>query len=486
MALEDIRNEKLKKREAFLAAGIDPYPAITDRSILIGDALKKFETLVSGAKQITIAGRVMARREHGGSTFIDIVDGTGKLQTFFKEDVLGDEYKRLMELVDIGDVIEATGKAFETKRGEPTVEVRNWKMLSKSLRPLPEKWHGLQDVEERFRKRYLDLLMNDDVRARFVTRSRIISAIRAFFDKEGFLEVETPMLQTIPGGALAKPFATHHNALDIDLYLRIAPELYLKELLVGGFEKVYEVGKNFRNEGIDPTHNPEFTSVEWYAAYWDEEKMMDCVERCFGYVLKQLKMKGGFTFEGGEIQFPTRISRIDFKQLLKQYALIVDYDAETRESLALRARQLGIEVGAHEPKGKIADEIYKKICRPYLVQPTFLVNHPLDISPLAKKRGPDVREARRFQLIVAGTEVVNGYSELNDPLEQRARFEEQQNTREAGEDEAHRIDNDFVEALEYAMPPAAGAAIGIDRLIMLLTDTRNIKEVILFPTMKPK
>lgn len=485
MAFEDIRNERIAKRETLLAKGLDPYPSKTDRTHEIGDLVKKFSAATKLKKPIAIAGRIMAKREHGGSAFIDLQDGTGKIQAYLKRDVLGDQYDLFFDVADIGDIIQVEGRAFETQRKEKTIEVSQWAMLAKSLRPLPEKWHGLQDVEERFRKRYLDLVMNDDVRMRFIKRSQILRAVRAFFDREGFMEVETPMLHSIAGGALARPFKTHHNALDIDLYLRIAPELYLKQLLVGGFEKVYEMGKSFRNEGIDQSHNPEFTSIEWYASYWDEEMMMECVEQCFAFILKELGVKNStLEHDGKEISFAKKFSRFDFKELLQRYALIADYDRETRDSLAQRGRQLGIETSPHESKGKIADEIYKKICRPYLVQPTFIINHPLEISPLAKKRTADT--VRRFQLVVGGLEMVNAFSELNDPLDQRERFEAQEKMGSEGDEETHPLDESFIEALEYAMPPAAGAAIGIDRLVMFLTDTKNIREVVLFPTMRPK
>lgn len=485
MALEEIRNERVKKLEKLRESGIDPYPARTRRTHLIAEILNKFVAFEKTGKPVVAAGRIMAKREHGGSMFLDVRDESGKIQIYFKKDVLGEQYDLGIDTIDIGDFIEIEGRLFKTKKEEETLEISNWVMLAKSLRPLPEKWHGLQDVEERFRKRYLDLLMNEEVRRRFELRSVLICAIREFFDKEGFLEVETPMLHPIPGGALAKPFVTHHNALDIDLYLRVAPELYLKRLLVGGFEKVFEIGKNFRNEGIDAAHNPEFTSVEWYAAYWDEEIMMENVERCFAFILKNLGIKDNIIFEGKEIIFAKKFPRIVFGELLSRYALIADYDKESRDSLATRARQLGIEVGAGESKGKIADEIYKKICRPYVIQPTFITEHPLDISPLAKK-SKKLDTVRRFQLIVGGVEIVNAFSELNDPLDQQERFEEQEKMSKGGATEVHPLDEDFVEALEYGMPPAAGAAIGIDRLVMLLTDTQNIREVILFPTLRPR
>lgn len=486
MPLGDIRSERIKKLERLQKDGLDPYPAETRRTHLIGEVLKKFGALAKSKKKISVVGRAMAKREHGGSMFLDLRDTTGQIQLFLKKDILGEGYGLAVETLDIGDFLGVEGKLFRTKRGEETIEVGHWKMLAKSLRPLPEKWHGLQDVEERFRKRYLDLLMNPEVRVRFETRSKIIKTLRDFFEKNWFLEVETPMLHPLPGGALAKPFVTHHNALDTDLYLRIAPELYLKRLLVGGLEKIYEIGKTFRNEGIDVSHNPEFTMLECYAAYWDEEDMMSFVEDIFVAVVRAFGKKQEVEAEGKNIKFKKPFARIAFKDLLKRYALVADYDRETRDSLATRARQLGIEVGKHESKGKIADEIYKKICRPYLVQPTFVTNHPLDISPLSKRQIKNPDEVRRFQLVAVGTELTNGFAELNDPLDQRARFEEQEGMRGGGEEEAHRIDEDYLEAMEYGMPPAAGLGIGIDRVVMLFTDTKNIREVVLFPTMRPK
>ncbi|MBI2637565.1 MAG: lysine--tRNA ligase, partial [Candidatus Sungbacteria bacterium] len=365
-------------------------------------------------KKSTISGRILAKRGHGGASFADIKDASGKLQLLFKEDTLGaDAYALFASVVDVGDILEVTGVPFTTKRGEKTIEVLHWVMLSKSLRPLPEKWHGLQDVEERFRKRSLDLIMNEDVRVRFLKRSHIIRTVRDTLADSGFEEVETPMLQHIAGGALAKPFKTHHNALDLDLYLRIAPELFLKRLLVGGLERVFEIGRDFRNEGIDATHNPEFTMLEAYAAWWDEESMMKFTEELFLNTVKTVCKKGEFEYDGAVIKIKTPFPRAKFTDLLKKYALIADYEAETRDSIALKAQRLGLEIGKHEGKGKIADEIYKKICRPHLKNPTFITNHPLDISPLAKKRNSST--VRRFQLVVGGLEIVNAFSELNDP-----------------------------------------------------------------------
>lgn len=486
MSLDNIRDERIRKSESLNQKGIRPYPASLERTHTIAAVLKRFSALAESKKPVALVGRMMSRREHGGAAFFDLEDGSARIQAYAKEDVLGDAYALFGEAADIGDFLEIHGTLFETKKGEKTIEVAGWRMLAKSLRPLPEKWHGLQDVEERFRKRYLDLLINREVRERFQIRSRIIAALRTFHEEHGFLEVETPMLHSIPGGALAKPFVTHHNALDSDFYLRVAPELYLKRLLIGGWERVYEIGKSFRNEGIDTGHNPEFTELESYAAYWDEEDMMKFVEDLFVSLAEQFGKNHAIHYQGQEIVFKKPFARVPFKELLARYALISDYERETSHSLAVRAQQLGLEIGEKQSKGKIADEIYKKICRPYVVQPTFLNNHPIDISPLAKKRDDKPDEVRRFQLIAAGTELTNAFSELNDPIDQRKRFEEQEQERSGGDEEAHRIDEDYVEAMEYGMPPAAGLGIGVDRLVMLFTDTKNIREVVLFPTLRPK
>lgn len=486
MALDDIRRERLRKLENYEAAGRDAYPASVRRGFLIGGVLKKFAQLAKSKKKVSLVGRVRAWREHGGATFADCQDASGIIQFYFSRDELGRSYDLALASVDIGDFIEATGSFLKTKRGEPTLKVSEWQIISKSLRSLPEKWHGLKDVEERFRKRYLDLLMNPEIRERFRLRSKIVKCLRAFFDKRGFEEVETPMLQPVAGGALAKPFKTHHNALDVDLYLRIAPELYLKRLLVGGYEKVFEIGRNFRNEGIDATHNPEFTMLELYAAYWSEDEMMAFVEKFFLDLVKTVMRKSVINYDGKNITWKKSFPRLPFVEVLKRYALITDYYRTTREELALKARQFAVDTGASESKGKIADEIYKKVCRPHLVQPTFVINHPAEISPLAKMRDRKSGEVRRFQLIVGGLEMVNGFAELNDPRDQRMRFEEQAKERARGDAETHALDDDFIETLEYGMPAAAGIGIGIDRLAMLLTGTTNIKDMILFPAMKPR
>ncbi|MFC1595035.1 lysine--tRNA ligase [Patescibacteria group bacterium] len=487
MYFDDLQKVRLEKLSHLKEVFGDVFPARAVRSHAIKEVVKDFSKFTKKKSPINIVGRILRIRSHGDSTFFDIEESWSVIQCYIKKDVVKEKmYDLFQDNIDAGDFVEISGKAFLTKKKEKTIKVISWKPLAKSLRPLPEKWHGLQDVEDRFRKRYLDLLMNEEVRNRFLMRTEIISAIRTFLNKEDFKEVETSMLHPVAGGALAKPFVTRHNALDMDLYLRIAPELYLKRLLIGGFERIYEIGKSFRNEGIDAKHNPEFTTVEWYAAYWDEENMMECVERFMRFILKSLKLKNKISFDEKTITFGKKFSRVEFKEILKRHAFILDYNKETRESIALKAKRFGIKTETFESKAKIADEIFKKVCRPHIIQPTFITKLPLEISPLAKKDENNPDEAKRFQMIVGGLELVNAFSELNDPIDQRERFKISQQARKEGESEAHMFDQDFIEALEYGMPPTAGIGIGIDRLVMLLTDTKNIREVILFPTLRLK
>lgn len=486
MGLEDIKKIRLEKLERLKKAGVEPYPAKTGRTCGAPEALENFDEWAAGGKKIVLAGRLTALREHGGSTFGRVDDGGAKIQIYLKKDELGEkEYAFFLENFDIGDFVEVAGVLFLTKKGEKTLKVSGAKMLAKSLLPLPEKWHGLQDVEERFRKRYLDLAMNEEVKARFIARSKIINEIRNFLVENGYLEVETPILQALPGGALARPFKTRHNALDIDLYLRVAPELFLKRLLVGGFEKVFEIGRNFRNEGIDHTHNPEFTMLEGYAAYEDYEGLMIFIEKMFFRLVQKISGGESMEYKGQKINFRAPWPRLDFSEMLSRYAKI-DYDKESREGLAEKAEELGLKIEKSDTKGKIADEIYKKICRQNLIQPVFLINHPLEISPLAKKSEKNPQKVQRFQVVAGGIELVNAFSELNDPIDQKERMLSQEKIREAGEAEVQRFDEDFIEALEHGMPPAAGFGVGIDRLVMLLTGVDNVKEVIFFPTMRPK
>ena len=487
--LNKIRKLKLQKVEALKKSGVEPYPEISRRNVSIAEAKKQFDEYVVSQKKVWLAGRVIAKREHGGSTFVNIFDGTGTIQIYFKQDLLGpDTYKFFLDYVDVGDVVESHGPLFITRRGEQTQEVCDFRVLAKALLPLPEKWHGLADVDERYRKRYLDLLMNEEVRSIFIKRSKIVKALRSFLESEGFMEVETPILQDIPGGAIARPFQTKLNALKLDLYLRVAPELYLKRLLVGGFEKVYEIGRCFRNEGMDATHNPDFTMMECYAAYKNYRDFMKMTERMMRHIIAQVMPEQSLQLErdGKIIYFQNAFEIVEFKDLLKKYANI-DYDAMTQAQMLKKATQLCVKIPKGSGKGKIADEIYKDLIRPRLIQPTFVINHPLELSPLAKRiEGGEDDSVARFQLLAAGMEVVNAYSELNDPTEQMDRFKEQEKMRRGGDKEAQKTDRDFVTALEYGMPPAAGLGVGIERLVALLTGAHAIREVMLFPTMKPK
>ncbi|MEK7507011.1 MAG: lysine--tRNA ligase [Patescibacteria group bacterium] len=485
MPLDDIKQARLEKLAKLKKAGIDPYPAVSERTHEINQALEDFDALASEKKIIVLAGRVMAKREHGGSVFLDVEDSTGRIQIYFKKDVLGDDTFRLfIETVDIGDFIEAKGFLFKTKKAEPTLEAQSWRMLAKSLLPLPEKWHGLQDVEERFRKRYLDLIFNPAVRENFKTRSEIIKQLRNFLQQHGFLEVATPTLQPLYGGASARPFKTHLNALDIDVFLRIAPELYLKRLLVGGFEKVFEFTTNFRNEGMDRDHNPEYSGLEFYAAYRDLDWLMGFTEDMFIFVLENIFGNTKIKYQEKEINFAKPFKRATFGNLLKEHTGI-DYDTASEKDLAEKVKALGLTVEKHANRATLADEIFKKQIRPKLAPPTFVRDYPVEMLPLAKKlSNPNYVGA--FQFFAGGFEMIKAFSELNDPVDQRERFKAQENKRAKGDEEAQRMDEDFIEALEYGMPPAAGWGLGIDRLVALLTDSHGIREVILFPLMKPK
>ncbi len=483
---DELRKIRLKKLEAFKKSLFSPYPEKTKRTHKIAEALKDFNQLAKLKKEVILVGRVRSLRVHGGSTFLHMEDGTGSIQAYFRKNRIGEEaYKFFLDNFDIGDFIEIRGILFETKRGEKTIDAIDYKMLAKSLLPLPEKWHGLRDIEERFRKRYLDLIFNQEIKKKFEIRSKIIKEIREFLEKEGFLEVETPILQLIYGGAKAKPFKTFLNALDMDLYLRISPELYLKRLLVGGFEKVYEIGKCFRNEGVDRSHNPDFTMLEFYWAYSDYKKMMKFTERLLTTLLKKIFGKLEINYEGKKINFKTPWPRIKFDQILRKYTKI-NLEEIHSEALKKEAQKLGIETADGAGKTEIADEIYKKYCVPNIWQPTFIINFPLGFQPLAKALEKDPSKLANFQLIIAGWELINAFSELNDPLEQRKRFEEQEKFFEAGLEEAQRMDKDFLEAVEYGMPPAAGFGMGIDRLVALLTNCHSLREIILFPTMRPR
>ncbi|MEK7638275.1 MAG: lysine--tRNA ligase [Patescibacteria group bacterium] len=486
MSLEDFRNERIKKLNRLREAGIDPYPAVTGRNRSIRLALETFDELVAADTEITIAGRVMAQRGHGGITFLDIKDALSSMQALVGGDRLGrDAYDLFLSVLDIGDIIEVTGTLTTTKRGEKSIEAKSWKMLSKSLRPLPEKWHGLQDVEERYRQRYLDLILSDDIKKNFITRFKTIAAIRRYFQDNRFLEVETPVLQLIPGGATARPFETHMNDMDLNLFLRVAPELYLKRLLVGGFSRVFEIGKNFRNEGMDREHNPEFTMLEAYAAYKDYQWLMQFTEDLLVSVTTEVLGAPEISYQGKRIVLERPFRRLAWNDLVKE-ASGLDYATATVEDFAARARELDVVVEKSMTKSTLADEIYKKTLRHAMLEPVFVIDHPLELSPLSKKTSPDADTVARFQLLVGGFEMTNAFSELNDPIDQRERLIQQQKLREEGSEEAQRVDEDFIIALEHGMPPAAGIGIGIDRLVALLTDSHSLRDILLFPTMKPK
>ncbi len=484
--IDDLRKIRLKKLKAIEKAGILPFPEKTKRTHKIEEALEDFNALSKSKKEIVLVGRIKSQRGHGGLTFMDIEDGSAKIQVSFRKDRMGEKsYQFFSANFDIGDFIEVRGTLFQTKRGEKTIEVADYKILVKSLLPLPEKWHGLKDNEERFRKRYLDLIFNPEVKEKFRLRSRIIKEIRDFLEEKGFLEVETPILQPIYGGAKAKPFKTHLNALDLDLYLRIAPELYLKRLLVGGFEKVYEIGRVFRNEGMDRSHNPDYTHFEFYWAYAAYKDMMKFIEKMFEALLKEIFGKLEIEYEGEKINFKTPWQRIGFSDLLRKYTKI-NIEEINLEALKKEAKKLGVEIPKGTDKAELSDGIYKKYCRPKIWEPTFVIDYPVGFQALSKTCENNPKKLANFQLVIAGWELANAFSELNDPIEQRKRFEEQEKFFKQGLEEAQRMDEDFIESLDYGMPPAAGFGMGIDRLVALLTNSHSLREVILFPTMRPK
>jgi lysyl-tRNA synthetase class 2 len=487
--INDLIEQRLKKLDELKELKIDPYngqfnPEANTSYLKETYGPYSKEQLDNENIHTSVAGRIMTMRDFGKATFAHVQDSTGRIQIYMRKDILNDKYN-LVKKLDIGDLIGVNGRLFRTKTNELTIEVNDFVILSKSLRPLPEKWHGLRDIETRYRQRYLDLIVNPQVKEIFQKRSSIIKAIRDFLESHGFIEVETPMMHPIPGGAAAKPFKTHHIALGIDLYLRIAPELYLKRLLVGGYEKVFELNKNFRNEGISTKHNPEFTMLEFYIAYKDYNYLMSFTEELITYVAN--KVLGTLKVPYGDITIDLtppwpRITMID-SMLQRGVPEDVFKDFQKAKDYAL-SKKIEIKKGASH--GKILDEIFKEIVEPHLVQPTFIIDYPVELSPLAKrkKENPDLVE--RFELFIASREIANAFSELNDPIDQKERFLEQVEAKKKGEEEAHWMDEDFIRALEYGMPPAAGEGIGIDRLVMILTDSKSIRDVILFPQLKPE
>lgn len=496
--LEQEYNSLMQRRyeelNELISKGILPYAYnydINSYSMTIKNNYEKYE-----GKDVKVAGRIMAIRRMGKATFAHIQDNEGRIQIYLKKDDLGEIYD-IFRLLDIGDIIGVEGYVFKTKTGEISIHSKSFQLLAKSLRPIPIAKevideHGnktiydqFADKELRYRQRYVDLIVNPDVKKVFITRAKIISEIRNYLDNNGLVEVETPILQPLYGGAAARPFITHHNALDIDLYLRIADELYLKRLIVGGFDGVYEISKDFRNEGMDKTHNPEFTMLELYIAYKDYFWMMEFVENMFLTICKNVFGKTEFEIEGNQVNFNPPWKRISMVDEIKNKTGI-DVLAASYEDLIKALKQNGVEIKGGESKGKLIDELFETAVQPYLIQPTFVIDYPIEISPLAKKHRNKEGLVERFEGFVLGREICNAFSELNDPIDQKKRFEEQAKMREEGDEEAHQIDEDFVRALEYGMPPTAGLGVGIDRLTMLLTNQPSIRDVILFPQMKPE
>lgn len=478
----EIRLIRVEKLNELKKSGKDPFEIVKfDRKNTAKEILSNFETLEN--KAVVIAGRMISRRIMGKASFAHILDETGTIQIYIKKDNIGEEEYTEFKKHDIGDIFGLEGTVFKTHMGEISVSVTKITLLSKSLLPLPEKFHGLKDPDLRYRMRYVDLISNPEVKRTFETRSNIITSVRTFLNEQGFIEVDTPILNTIPGGANARPFVTHHNTLDIDMYLRIAPELYLKRLIVGGFTKVYEMGRLFRNEGMDIKHNPEFTTIELYQAYADYNDMMDITEKLFQYVSSQACGKTKITYQGIEINLDSPWRRLSMIDAVKEY-VGVDFNKPLQETLKDCAKK-GIELADGLTWGQALYEVFDRYVEASLIQPTFIIDYPVEVSPLAKKKPSDKRLTERFELFITAREMANAFSELNDPLDQRERFLQQVAEREKGDDEAQMFDEDFVTALEYGLPPTGGLGIGIDRLVMMLTDSYSIRDVLLFPTMKP-
>lgn len=477
--LEEMRKQRINKRAKIIAGGGVAYPSEVRRTHVISDVIQTFDDLVKSEETVMLLGRIMALRSHGAIAFIDIADESGKIQLQVLQEKLGDTF-------DPGDFVEVAGTATHSKRGGKTILVSWIFMASKTIRPIPNTWFGLKDVEMRSRQRELDLLVNPDAKETARARSKIVSAVRNYLLEKNFIEVETPILQQIPGGALAEPFTTHHNALNADLYLRIAPELYLKRLLIGGFEKVFEIGKNFRNEGIDKSHNPEFTMLEFYWAYADYEDLMDMTEALLSNVTTKVCGSLNIPWGDSRLSFQAPFARYSYIDLIKEHTGIDVMQEKNPMAYKAVLGKHGVMSPNVDSYGKLVDEVYKAIVRPKLQSPAIVYDYPLELVPLAKKKQSDPRIAEMFQLVIAGMEIVKAYTELNDPVEQRERFEEQQAQRDTGDREAHVIDEHYLRAMEYGMPPAAGFGLGIDRLVMLLTNTPHLRDIILFPLLKPE
>jgi lysyl-tRNA synthetase class 2 len=491
MELSELQEVRRQKAVDWRERGVDPYPTRAERTHTTADARASFERREAqldgdDTESVTLVGRVVGVRHMGKTVFAHIRDGSGQLQLYLRRDDLGDEvFESFLKLVDLGDFVQSVGRLFRTKTGEVSLRVASFRMLSKALNAPPEKWHGLHDVEIRYRQRYVDLMANADVRRVFEIRSRIVTALRRFLDERGYLEVETPTLQPLYGGAAARPFTTYHNSLGQTFYLRIADELYLKRLLVGGFERVYEICKDFRNEGIDRNHSPEFTMLEFYEAYADYETMMETVEQLIVFAATEAVGGPRITFQGNEIDLTPPWSRRTLREAIEEFSGIDYLRYPEQADLLHAAREAGADVETGTVWPRIVDELLKQFVRPNLIQPTFLIDYPVELSPLAKRKPDDPTHVERFQPCVGGgVELGNAFTELNDPLDQYARFVEQQKDRDEGDEEAMPIDLDYVTALMYGLPPTGGVGIGVDRLVMLLTDQATLRDVILFPAMR--
>ncbi len=487
----ELLKTKREKIENLKSMGVELYPNDVTVTSTTDEIIRRFADMDSEAlhevtERFQLAGRIMARRVFGKASFVSVQDRKGRLQVYIRKDKVGDDRYSLFKKFDVGDVVYVAGCPFKTHTGELTIEADEIRLLSKSLKPLPEKWHGLTDVEARYRQRYLDLIMNLEVKETFYARSRIIGLIRQFMESRDFLEVETPMMHPIAGGAAARPFKTHHNTLDMDLYLRIAPELYLKRLVVGGLERVFEINRNFRNEGISIFHNPEFTMMEFYQAYATYEDLMNFTEELLMFVARELFGSLTFTYQGTEIDLTPPWQRLTVKEAILKYRDLDPSVLEDRDRALNAAKELGAAVDDEDPLGKIIVAIFEQAVEEKLLQPTFVTQYPIEVSPLSRKNPADAAYTDRFELYIYGREIANAFSELNDPDDQRERFLSQLARKEAGDEEAHAMDEDYITALEYGMPPTAGEGIGIDRLVMLFTDSPSIRDVILFPHMRSK
>jgi lysyl-tRNA synthetase class 2 len=495
------RSEQVRQRRAnfeeLRKIGVEPYPHVFERTHGIRQLVDAYEGKTADELQATrvdtrTAGRILAIRSFGKANFLVISDGERRIQVYVRKDSLSEREFATFKLLDFGDFVGVAGHLFRTKTNELTIWASELTFLAKCFIPLPEKWHGLQDVETRYRQRYLDLIVNPDSRRVFDVRSRTLASIRRFLNERGYLEVETPMMQPIAGGALARPFQTHHNALDMRLYLRIAPELYLKRLVVGGIERVYEINRNFRNEGISTQHNPEFTMLEFYQAYSEYRELMDVTEAMISTVARETIGTEQVRFGDNDISLAPPYRRVSLREGAREAAsarvgsAVTDADLRSRESAAALARKLGLEIQPSWGAGKLATEIFERLNEDRLIQPTFVYDFPTEVSPLSKQRADDPDTVERFELYIGGFEVANAFSELNDPAEQRRRFEAQLRDRAAGDQEAHAMDEDYIRALEFGLPPTAGEGVGIDRLVMLLTNSASIRDVILFPLMRPR